>query len=115
MSLSIAEDVLGDTIRKKSSIISIESIQKLVAEHFSIPLNAIIGDSRRKEVAIARHIAIYLCKQLTDSSLKTIGLYFGNRDHSTVIHSCNMVERKFNKDSSISKHIKILSDKTKNM
>ena len=94
MSLDMASDVLGDTIRKTSRIITIESIQKLVAQHFSIPVNLITGTSRRKEVAEARHIAIYLCKQLTSSSLKTIGLNFNGRDHSTVIHSTHKIEKK---------------------
>ncbi len=114
ISLEMASEVLGDTIRKRNSLITIEFIQKLVSEHFSIQLNSLIGNSRRKEVAIARHIAIYLSKQLTDSSLKTIGLHFGGRDHSTVIHSIHKVEKAFLKDITVANHIKTLSEKAKN-
>ena len=114
ISLQMASEVLGDTIRKRNSLITIEFIQKLVSEHFSIQLNSLIGNSRRKEVAIARHIAIYLSKQLTDSSLKTIGLHFGGRDHSTVIHSIQKVEKTFLKDITIANQIKTLSEKAKN-
>jgi len=113
ISLEMASEVLGDTIRKRSSLITIELIQKLVSNHFSIQLNSIIGNSRRKEVAIARHIAIYLSKQLTDSSLKTIGLHFGGRDHSTVIHSLHKVEKILLKDMSIANHIQTLTEKAK--
>ena len=113
ISLEIATRVLSDTIKKSPSIITIEYIQKLVAEYFSIKPDIIIGNSRRKEVAIARHIAMFLCKQLTDSSLKTIGLHFGRRDHSTVIHSLRTVENKYLNDSSLSKHIDILTEKAK--
>jgi chromosomal replication initiator protein len=110
----MASEVLGDTIRKRSTIITIEFIQKIASDHFSISLNSLIGNSRKKEVAIARHIAIYLSKQLTDSSLKTIGLHFGGRDHSTVIHSLSIVENKLLKDTFIANNIQSLIDKTKN-
>ena len=110
----MASEVLGDTIRKRYSLITIEFIQKLVSDHFSLQLNSLIGNSRRKEVALARHIAIYLSKQLTDSSLKTIGLHFGGRDHSTVIHSLHKVEKTLLKDISIANNIQTLIEKAKN-
>ena len=113
ISLEMASEVLGDTIRKRYSLITIEFIQKLVSDHFSLQLNSLIGNSRRKEVALARHIAIYLSKQLTDSSLKTIGLHFGGRDHSTVIHSLHKVEKTLLKDISIANNIQTLIEKAK--
>ena len=113
ISLDMAAQVLGDTFTRKPNIITIESIQNLVADYFSLSNNQIMSNSRRKEVAIARHIAIYLAKKLTDSSLKTIGLHFGGRDHSTVIHSLRTVENKYMKDPSLAKHVKVLSDRVK--
>ena len=113
ISLDMAQNVLGETFRKKQKLITIEYLQNLVAEHFSISDDVIISDSRRKEVAVARHIAIYLCKQLTDSSLKTIGLHFGGRDHSTVIHSIRTVESKYLKDTTLSRHVTSLIEKAK--
>jgi chromosomal replication initiator protein len=114
ISLEMASDVLGDTIRKTSRHITIEYIQKMVSDHFSIPLPLLTGESRRKEVALARHIAIYLCKLLTASSLKTIGLHFGGRDHSTVIHSLKYMDKNISTDSSISRQINTLIQKSKN-
>ncbi|MCE5252106.1 chromosomal replication initiator protein DnaA [bacterium] len=114
ISLQMASDILGDTFRKTSRTISIESIQKLISHHFSLSPDLIIGESRRKEVANARHIAMYLCKQLTSSSLKTIGLNFGNRDHSTVIHSIHLVEKKMNSEPAFLKLIQDLTNQTKN-
>ena len=114
ISLEMASEILGDTIRKTSRHITIEYIQKLVSDHFSIPLPLLTGESRRKEVALARHIAIYLSKQLTGSSLKTIGLHFGGRDHSTVIHSIRYIDKIILLDSSISRQISTLTQKTKN-
>ncbi len=114
ISLEMAADVLGDTIRKTSRFITIESVQKLVSEHFNITRDLISGESRRKEVALARHIAIYLSKQFTASSLKTIGLHFGGRDHSTVIHSIKYIERRIEEDPLFAKDISSLSQRVKN-
>lgn len=113
ISLDMAADVLGDTIRRTSRHITIEFIQKLVAEHFGIAPALIIGESRRKEVALARHIAIHLCKQFTGSSLKTIGLHFGGRDHSTVIHSLRYMEKNILSDPSLAKQVQSLVQKAK--
>ncbi|MFA6472617.1 MAG: chromosomal replication initiator protein DnaA [Candidatus Latescibacterota bacterium] len=114
LSLDMAVTILGDTIRKPSKLITIEYIQKMVSEHFSISPNMIIGESRHKEIAAARHIAIYLCKQLTSSSLKTIGLHFGGRDHSTVIHSISFTKNKIVSDPAFSKQVHTLIEKAKN-
>ena len=114
ITLDMAMEVLGETIRKRASLITIEFVQKLVSEHFSLPLTALMSNSRRKEVAIARHIAIYLSKQLTDSSLKTIGLHFGGRDHSTVIHSLRKAEIEILKDHGLAGHVEALIQKAKN-
>jgi chromosomal replication initiator protein len=114
ISLEMAKDVLSDTIRKTSRLITIESIQNLISEYFSISNELITGESRKKEVAVARHIAIYLCKQLTASSLKTIGLHFGGRDHSTIIHSLKYIENNIASDPEFSKQIHLLSQKVKN-
>ncbi len=113
ISLEMAGQVLGDTFTKKPSIITIEFVQKTVSEYFSLSPDMIMSNSRRKEVAVARHIAMHLCKRLTDSSLKTIGLHFGGRDHSTVIHSLRTVENKYLNDPVLSKHIETLVDKAK--
>jgi chromosomal replication initiator protein len=114
ISLEMAADVLGDTIRKTSRHITIESVQKLISEHFNITRDLISGESRRKEVALARHIAIYLSKQFTASSLKTIGLHFSGRDHSTVIHSIKYIERRIKEDPQFAKDISSLSQRVKN-
>ena len=60
------------------------------------------------EVAMARQIAMYLCREYTSSSLTNIGLYFGKRDHSTVIHACRNVENKMNQDKELKNKIDIL-------
>ena len=72
--------------------ITIEEIQRIVCEHLAIPEDLIRAKTRKQEIVNARQIAMYLAKELTNSSLKTIGLHFGGRDHSTVIHAYQTVE-----------------------
>jgi len=78
---------------RKANNITIETITKNVCDMLGVAENKIRDKTRKKEVVLARQIAMYLSKELTKSSLKTIGLHFGGRDHSTVIHSCTSVEK----------------------
>jgi len=78
---------------RKANNVTIETITKNVCEMLGVAENKIRDKTRKKEVVLARQVAMYLSKELTKSSLKTIGLHFGGRDHSTVIHSCTSVER----------------------
>jgi chromosomal replication initiator protein len=89
ITLELAKKALRDVCISKTKAISIEFIQKTTAEHFSFPDDLLRSKTRKKEIAQARQICMYLCKTMTDSSLKTIGLHFGGRDHSTVIHAIN--------------------------
>lgn len=77
---------------RKTSTLTIETITKVVCEHLGVAENKIRDKTRKKEIVLARQIAMFLAKELTLSSLKTIGLHFGGRDHSTVIHACNSIE-----------------------
>ena len=86
---------------RKANNITIESITKNVCDMLGVAENKIRDKTRKKEVVLARQIAMYLSKELTKSSLKTIGLHFGGRDHSTVIHSCALIERSKIEDSSL--------------
>lgn len=90
--------------------ITIENITKNVCNHLGVAENKIRDKTRKKEVVLARQVAMYLSKELTKSSLKTIGLHFGGRDHSTVIHACTSIEQARLNDSSI----KDLVDSLKN-
>jgi len=89
----------------KKENISIDLITKIVAEYFRIDENKLREKNRKKEIALARQITMYLCKKMTNHSLKTIGLNFGGRDHSTVIHAIQQVEKLKDTDDSISKDI----------
>ncbi|OGU67838.1 MAG: chromosomal replication initiation protein DnaA [Ignavibacteria bacterium RBG_16_36_9] len=85
---------------RKQNNINIESITKTVCNHLNVAENKIRDKTRKKEIVHARQLAMYLSKELTNSSLKTIGLHFGGRDHSTVVHSCATIEKAKEKDKS---------------
>lgn len=91
LNLALAQNVLKDKIHSAIIAVSIERIQQCVAEHFNLRPDSLIARNRRKEVARARQIAMYLCTEMTNNSLQSIGLHFGNRDHSTVIHARNSI------------------------
>ena len=91
---AMAHEVLHDLIRTPHRSITIESLQETVADHFGISSDLLRARTRKKEIVVPRQIAMYLCKHLTDSSLKTIGLHFGGRDHSTVIHAYQTIQTK---------------------
>ncbi len=75
-----------------SHIVTLDNILKLVCEHFNLPTNFVIGKSRKKPYVEARHIAMYLSREHTNQRLKAIGLFFGCRDHTTVIHAIHHIE-----------------------
>jgi len=87
VSLDLAKSVLKDIVIRKQRNISIETIQHVVCSYYDIPDDLLRGKSRKKEIAFARQMAMYLSKEMTHYSLKSIGLHFGGRDHTTVIHA----------------------------
>ncbi len=93
ITLSMAKEVLKDIIVEKNRDISVEMIQKFVAEFFSIKISDMKSDKRLKTLVIPRQIAIYLCRELTKSSYPEIGEKFGGKDHSTIIHSFKKIAR----------------------
>ena len=111
ITLELAKQVLRGVIISKSKAISIEFIQKLTAEHFSFPDDLLRSKTRKKEIAQARQICMFLCKSMTDSSLKTIGLHFGGRDHSTVIHAINCTEALMESDKNFRDNVAAIRNK----
>jgi chromosomal replication initiator protein len=98
-SVEVARDVLRKVARRSAPTLSIETIQKLVAKSFGIEEELLRAKTRKQEVVQARQVAMYLCKELTPSTLNTIGLHFGGRDHSTVIHAQQTVVDDMRHDS----------------
>jgi chromosomal replication initiator protein len=99
ITLSMAREVMKDIIVEKTRDITVEMIQKLVAEHFRIKVSELKSDKRIKTLVIPRQIAIYICRELTKASYPEIGEKFGGKDHSTIIHSVKKIEKQMAGDS----------------
>lgn len=99
--IALAKEVLTNVMRNKPKEASIETIQIVVAQHFDLNVDDLNGSSRKKDIAQARQIAMYLCKKLTQNSYKIIGNKFGNRDHSTVIHAFQTIENLLKNDKKL--------------
>ena len=92
MDLELAREVLRDLIKESRPQLGIAEIQTVVCEYLGIPEDLVRARTRKREVVQARQVAMFFSKQLTKHSLKTIGLHFGGRDHSTVIHAVQSVK-----------------------
>jgi chromosomal replication initiator protein len=111
ISLNLVKSVMKDSLKRENKRITIDNIIEKVADYYKIDVDTIREKNRRKEVAHCRQIAMYIAKTLTNHSLKTIGLYFGGRDHSTVIHAINQVEKIRESDEKENRNINyIISD-----
>lgn len=109
--LDTAKKVLKDMVKNTHSTISIESIQNYVCDYFGIDTNKVREKTRKQEIVEARQIAMYLSKKFTQSSLKSIGLQFGGRDHSTVIHAINTIDGRLSTNPKLKRMIKELEQK----
>jgi chromosomal replication initiator protein len=99
ISTELAEEVLRNLFPQGATRpITIEQIQGAVAELFHVAIADLRGDRRQQSIAYPRHIAMYLCRELTDASLPKIGAKFGGRDHSTVLHGVNKITRLLKED-----------------
>lgn len=107
LDLNTAKRILKDMIKETNKQITIEAIQTHVCDYFGIDTNKVREKTRKQEIVEARQIAMFLSKKLTKVSLKTIGLQFGGRDHSTVIHAITTIEDRVKTSS---KHQQILKD-----
>lgn len=114
VNIDLAKQILKNFVKNNTREISIEYIQKLVCDYFTIPVEQVKSKTRKREIVQARQISMFYAKDLTKSSLKTIGMHFGGRDHSTVIHACQTVndlmetDKKFKADiDEIGKRIKM--------
>lgn len=102
ITLALAQDILKDLIRQEKRV-SIESIQRKVAEAFEISVSDLRGKKRVRSFAYPRQIAMYLARELTDLSLPQVGEYFGGRDHTTVLHAYNKIRQDINKNNQTKK------------
>ncbi len=113
ISLALAQDVLKNILDHDEKAVTIEIIQKYVADYYQLKLAELKSRNNSKSVAIPRQVAMYLCKQLTHASLPEIGRCFGGKHHSTVIHSIRKIEDLRKRDGSFNTHINNLIESFK--
>ena len=108
VTLESTQDVLRDVLKAHDRRVTIEEIQKRVAEHYHLRVSEMSSSRRARAVARPRQIAMYLSKQLTSRSLPEIGRKFGNRDHTTVMHACSKVTEIMGVDAEFAENVELL-------
>ena len=111
ITIELAENVINEFIAKKEKVISSDSIQDVVAKYFSIDKKDLAGNKRSNDIAFPRQIAMYLCREVANMSFPQIGIDFGNRDHSTVMHAYKKIE----KDLKEKNNTKLIVESVKNI
>ena len=102
MTVELAQEVLKDVFPQgELPEVSVERIQETVVERFGISMQELTGDRRSQQIVYPRQVAMYLCRELTDSSLPKIGKKFGGRDHTTVIHATSKIAKLIQEDRSV--------------
>ncbi len=108
ITLDLAQDCLADILRSSDRKLTIEEIQRKVAEHYNIRLSDMIGPKRLRTIARPRQVAMYLAKHLTPRSLPEIGRRFGGRDHTTIMHGVRKIEELMATDSQLADDLQLL-------
>jgi chromosomal replication initiator protein len=111
--MALTQDIISQMVMIENSRISIEKIIKVVCEHFNMEESLIQSPSRKREIAQARQISMYLAKKYTDHSLAHIGIKIGGKDHATVLHSIKTVKNQMETDKSFKAMIESLERKLK--
>jgi chromosomal replication initiator protein len=111
----LAKQILKDFIPIEEKEVSIQLIQQYTAAYFNMKPSVLLSKKRSKNIVTARHIAMYLSRELTDYSLPAIGDSFGGKDHTTVIHSCNKIKEQLKNDKKLKYHIDRLTNRIQNI
>jgi chromosomal replication initiator protein len=97
--------VLRDFVKKTPKKIKISTIQKVVSQHYGVPVDSMRSKVRTARLAFPRQVAIFLSRELTSCSLTQIGQRFGGRDHTTVIHACQKIGDQMERDVSLKANV----------
>ena len=106
ITIELAREVIQDLVGQAVfSQLSLKRIATIVAQSCNVTLKPVLGKSRKMELVNVRHLAMFLCRELTSNSLISIGKFFGGRDHSTVIHACRAIEDRLQNDGAFERHV----------
>ncbi|MBE0641411.1 MAG: chromosomal replication initiator protein DnaA [Bacteroidales bacterium] len=113
ITLDLAKQMIDKFVKNTSREISIDYIQKVVCDYFSLPVEQMNSKTRKREIVQARQLAMYFSKKHTKASLATIGLHCGNKDHATVLHACRTVNNLIETDKQFRIYVEELEKKIK--
>ena len=113
ITLELAKQMIDKFVKNTSREISIDFIQKVVCDYFSLPLELMNSKTRKREIVQARQLAMYFSKKHTKASLANIGLHCGNKDHATVLHACRTVNNLIETDKQFRIYVEELEKKIK--
>ena len=114
ITIDLAKEVLRDTLKDNEKQVTVRNIQKAICDHFDLKISDLKSKRRTKDLALARQMAMYLCRRFTSTSYPAIGAEFGGRDHSTVIHASKTIARKAEADPIIKATVDRLVRQIKN-
>ena len=110
ITLPIAQETLRDLLNPDEKPVSIEMIQKSVADYFGLRVQELKSKNNAKAITVPRQVCMYLCKELTDESLPKIGRHFGGKHHTTVLHSISKIKRQRHQDTQMARLIQTFLD-----
>jgi chromosomal replication initiator protein len=111
ITLDLAKQMIDKFVKTTAREVSIDYIQKVVCDYFDLPIDTMKSKTRKREVVQARQIAMYFSKSMTKSSLATIGMHCGGKDHATVLHACRTVNNLMDTDKRFRLYIDELEKK----
>jgi chromosomal replication initiator protein len=111
ITLDLAKQMIDKFVKNTAREVSIDYIQKVVCDYFDLPIELLKSKTRKREVVQARQIAMYFAKSMTKSSLATIGMHCGGKDHATVLHACRTVNNLMDTDKRFRAYIEELEKK----
>lgn len=114
ITMELARKMIDQIVHNSAKEISIDYIQKVICDHFELPVEKIHSNTRRREIVIARQLAMFFAKKHTKNSLASIGAQCGKRDHATVLHACKTVQNLIETDKSFKSLVDELDKKIKN-
>ena len=106
----MAKTILRDLLGSKKKFITLEDVQEVVASRFNVKISELKSKRRTKTLVHPRQIAMFLARELTDSSFPEIGREFGGKDHTTIIHACRQIEKALDEDTTLQATIESLKD-----
>lgn len=111
ITMAMAQKAIDDIVAQKQKVISSEYIQDVVGKYFNVDPQDLVGAKRSNDVTFPRQIAMYLCRNIAQMSMPQIGRDFGKRDHSTVMHACDKIEKEIKTNS----NTKLIVESVKNL